>query len=171
MHLHKPMIAILAMVLFAGVRPALAHHGGSHCKYTYDDKFGTLFEITFKDGRKLTGLLFVMGNTADEMMVEIGDSGTYSNVYLHTITRIERRRNAGERHILDFTTTGGVTFPVYGHAGNVLVFKTSFGIMDILLPDVEAMRAPQPPPVPAGKPADFPIEKSPAPARQSPKRD
>jgi len=152
------MILSLAMAgTLAGGGLASAHHGGGHTKFVNEDKSGTPFQITFKDGRKLSGLLFVMGNTADEMAVEIGDSGTYSSVYLHTIGKIERRKAAGERHILDFTTRTGEQFAVYGHAGNVLFFKTVFGIMDVLLPDAESIAAPPEPPKTT---APVPTEKS-----------
>ena len=129
-----------------GRRKAKEAARGGHCKYTYQDKFGTPYEITFKDGRKLAGLLFVMGNAADEMMVEIGDSETYSNVSLCTISRIERRKTEGERHIFDFASAGGEKFTVYGFAGNLLFFKTSFGIVELQMREIESMIAPPPAP-------------------------
>jgi hypothetical protein len=125
--------------LFAGLRPAPADHGGGHCKYVFKDESGTPVEIAFKDGRKMSGLLFVMGNKADELMVEIGDTNTYSNVFLQSIRRIERRREAGQRHILDFTAASGETFPVYSHPGNVIFVKAAFGIIELHLPEVQSI--------------------------------
>ena len=138
------LIALAAVAgILGGSQSAIAHHGGGHCKYVWDDKYGTPYEITFTDGLKVSGILFVMGNKADEIMVEIANSGACSNINLCSIAKVERRKGESDHHILDFTTDKGLKFSTYDSCnGNILFFKTDFGILDLSFSDVESMIAP-----------------------------